>query len=250
MLVTGGAVRIGREIALALARDGWRVFIHHHTSAQAAAELVTEIRAGGGAAEAFQADLADLDAVEALAQAAAGAAAVSGAPLEALVNNASLFSYDTLETMTAAAFDRHVAVNLRAPLFLARRLAPAMGDRGGCIINMLDNKLDAPNPDYLSYTVAKLGLAAATKTLALALAPKVRVCGIAPGVTLSGGVLTDQGFGYAHDANPLHHGCTPGQIAGAVRFILGTPALTGQIIVIDGGQSLVNPGRDVAFLAP
>lgn len=250
VLVTGGAVRIGREIALTLARDGWQVFIHHHTSEQAAAALVAEIRAAGGTARAFQADLACLDAVEGLAEAVTRAAEASGAPLAGLVNNASLFVYDTLETMTAEAFDRHVAVNLRSPLFLTRRLAAAMDERGGCVINMLDNRMDAPNPDYLSYAVAKLGLGAATRTLALALAPKVRVCGIAPGVTLSGGLLGDEGFAQVHNVNPLRRGCTPGQIAGAVRFILATPALTGQVIVIDGGQSLVNPGRDVAFLAP
>lgn len=248
VLITGGAERIGRVLALSLARAGWHVVVHYNLSHASALALVEKIRAEGRMADAVQADLEQRDAAEQLAEQAGSAAHACGSRLCAVINNASLFRYDTLADMTAEGFDAHMAVNLRSPIFLSRRAAALMGPQGGCIINLLDNKINAPNPDYFTYTIAKLALASATGTLALALAPAVRVCGIAPGITLPSGVQSVAEFEKAHRANPLHMGCTPEQVAQAVHFILETPAMTGQTIVIDGGQSLTNPGRDVAFI--
>ncbi len=248
VLITGGAERIGRVLALSLARAGWHVVVHYNLSHASALALVETIRSEGGQADAVQADLQERAAGDHLAEQAAEAARRCGCRLAALINNASLFRYDTLEDMTAEGFDAHMAVNLRSPVFLSRRAAALMGQQGGCIINLLDNKINAPNPDYFTYTIAKLALASVTGTLALALAPTVRVCGIAPGITLPSGAQSVDEFHKAHRANPLHQGCTPEQVAQAVHFILETPALTGQTIVIDGGQSLTNPGRDVAFI--
>lgn len=248
VLVTGGAVRIGRQISLSLAAAGWHVLVHYRSAVAEAEATVAQIRAAGGAADALRADLSDRAAVERLALAAGAAAAGQGRAWSALVNNAAGFAYDTLATLTEEAWDAHLAVNLRAPVFLTRAFAAQAGAAGGCVVNILDDKINAPNPDYFSYTMGKLALAAATATLALAVAPAVRVCGIAPGLTLPSGDQTAEDFARAHRANPLGRGSTPAEIAEAVLFILGCRALTGQILVIDGGQSLVNPGRDVAFL--
>lgn len=250
VLITGGALRIGRELSLQLAADGWHVLVHCRRSRADADAVVRLIEQGGGVADVLCADLERLDEVERLAVDAEEAARRRGSRLTALVNNASQFDYDTLDRMTADSWDRHIDVNLRAPIFLTRRFAAAVADGDdGCVINILDNRIAAPNPDYFSYGVAKLGLSAATGTLALALAPRLRVCGIAPGITLVSGDQTAEAFRMAHRANPMRRGCTVDQIAMAVRFILGARSLTGQTIVIDGGQSLENPGRDVAFLA-
>lgn len=249
VLVTGGAIRIGREICLRLAQDGWHVLIHHRNSGPEAEATVGRIRRSGGVADALEADLVSLVEIERLVDAAVTSARERGSRLCGLVNNASLFTYDTLATMTPANWEQHLAVNLRAPIFLTRRFASSAGPEGGCVVNILDNKVNAPNPDYFSYTISKLGLASATATLALALAPTLRVCGVAPGITLPSERLTEEEFEQVHRANPLRRGCTTAQIAEAVRFIFESPSLTGQIIVIDGGQSLVNPGRDLAFLA-
>ncbi len=248
VLVTGGAVRIGRQISLSLAAAGWHVLVHYRSAAAAAEATVAEIRAAGGDADALCADLAAPSEVERLAAAAAAAAAHRGRRFSALVNNAAGFAYDTLATLTEEAWNTHLAVNLRAPVFLIRAFAAQAGETGRCVVNILDDKINAPNPDYFSYTMGKLALASATATLALAVAPRVRVCGIAPGLTLPSGDQTQDAFARAHRANPLGRGSTPAEIADAVLFILGCQALTGQILVIDGGQSLVNPGRDVAFL--
>lgn len=248
VLITGGAQRIGRELSLRLAADGWHALVHYRRSRAEADAIVQQIERAGGTADALGADLERPDEVERLADATVDAAARRGSRLSALINNASLFEYDTLGSLTADRWERHMDVNLRAPIFLTRRFADAVASEG-CVVNILDNRVEAPNPDYLSYSVAKLGLAAATRTLALALAPKLRVCGVAPGITLVSGGQSPEEFAQAHRANPLGRGCTVDQIVLAVRFILAAPALTGQTIVIDGGQSLANPGRDVAFLA-
>jgi NAD(P)-dependent dehydrogenase (short-subunit alcohol dehydrogenase family) len=190
-------------------------------------------------------------------EAVAAATRARGSRLAALVNNASTFEYDTVQTMTPASWAQHIDGNLRGPLFLSQMFAQAAaghdgdhdgGHDDGCIINILDNKVRAPNPDYFSYTISRIGMAGATEVLALALAPRIRVCGVAPGITLVSGAQTEEEFERAHRANPLGRGCTVDQIAGAVRFILATPSMTGQVLVIDGGQSLAKPPRDVAYL--
>ena len=244
-LVTGGAKRVGAALARALAADGWHVAIHHHASADEAEALLRQIRADGGQGHLVQADLRDPDAVAGLI----AAAGHDAPPLGCLVNNASLFENDSALNMTADSWDHHQAVNLRAPLFLARDFARNLEDGvTGVVVNLLDNKMFALNPDFFSYTIAKYGLLGATKVLAMEFAPRVRVCGIAPGITLPSTNQTEPAFRAAHALNPLGQGCTLEQLVGALRFILATPALTGEVITIDGGQSLLGLPRDVAFL--
>lgn len=249
VLVTGAGKRVGAEIARSLGKAGWHVHVHYRESGAEAEAVAAAIRAAGGQASTVAADLARLDLRH--ADLLIDACSRKGPPLRALINNASLFEFDTQATLTAESWARHLQVNLTAPTFLARAFAAALppGDgEAACIVNLLDNKVFATNPDFFSYTISKQALEGATRTLALALAPRVRVCGVAPGITLISGKQTEDGFARAHRNNPLRQGCTPADVARAVRFILDTPALTGHTIVIDGGQSLARPPRDVAFL--
>jgi NAD(P)-dependent dehydrogenase (short-subunit alcohol dehydrogenase family) len=234
-LVTGAAKRIGRAIALDLARHDWAVAVHYHRSAAEAAELVREIEAGGGRAVALQADLAR----EAHAHALIARAAEVLGPLTCLVNNASLFEMDRIETVTRASWDAHIESNLRAPLVLSQGFAgqlPTGAD--GNIVNMLDQRVWNLTPYFLSYTVAKMGLWTLTRTLALALAPRIRVNGIGPGPTLPSPRQSAEQFAEQCRAMPLGRGTTLEEICAAVQFILGAPAMTGQMIALDGGQHL------------
>jgi len=244
-LVTGGAIRVGAAMARALAADGWHVAIHYNGSGDAGEALLMQIRADGGQGHLVQADLRDGDA-------AAGLIAAAGRdapPVTCLINNASLFENDSALNMTAESWDDHQAVNLRAPLFLARDFARQLADgHEGVVVNMLDNKMFALNPDFFSYTIAKYGLLGATKVLAMELAPRIRVCGIAPGITLPSAKQTEAGFRKAHAMNPLGQSATPEQLVAALRFILAAPSMTGEVITIDGGQSLLGMPRDVSFL--
>jgi NAD(P)-dependent dehydrogenase (short-subunit alcohol dehydrogenase family) len=249
-LVTGAGRRIGAALARALAAAGWFVHVHHHRSASEAEAVAAEICAAGGGARAIGADLAALDAAgaEALIAQCRG----NGPALLALVNNASLFENDGATTLTDASWSRHLQVNLTAPIMLARAFANGLSHLAagetGSIVNILDNKVAATNPDFFSYTISKQALDGATRTLALALAPTVRVNGIAPGITMISRLQTEERFTAAHRNNPLGRGCTQADIARAALFILDTPSLTGETIVIDGGQALTRPPRDVVFL--
>jgi NAD(P)-dependent dehydrogenase (short-subunit alcohol dehydrogenase family) len=246
-LITGAAKRIGAEIARTLAAAGWFIHLHYRSSAREAEAVAAALRADGAGVRCHAADLGALD--EAAAAELIARCARDAPPLGALVNNASLFELDTLETMSAQSWQRHLAVNLEAPILLARAFARALPEGAtGCVVNLIDAKVTATNPDFFSYTISKQALDGATRTLALALAPRVRVCAVAPGITLISGKQTEEGFQRAHGNNPLRRGCTPADIARAVRFLLDTPAITGQTIVIDGGHSLTRPPRDVAFL--
>ena len=167
--------------------------------------------------------------------------------LDALINNASSFRYDSIETMDTASWDFHVGPNLVSPLFLAQAFARAREGDGGCVINMLDHKLAALNPDFFSYTVAKAGLGAATRMMAMAFGGRVRVNGIAPGITLLSGMQTEAGFARAWSAPPLGRSSTPEDLARAARFILATGSLNGQMLVLDGGESLAGRRRDIVF---
>ncbi|MBF0394901.1 MAG: SDR family NAD(P)-dependent oxidoreductase [Alphaproteobacteria bacterium] len=241
-LITGGARRIGAAIARALAEDGWHVCIHHNRSGDDARAVLDSIRAAGGDGRLVRADLADPDAARVvLAQCA-------DVTLSCLVNNASLFDYDDLGAMTVESFDRHMAVNLRAPALLAQGFAAQAPERGGCIVNLVDNKVFSLNPDYLSYSLSKVGLAGLTEMLAMGLSPRVRVAAIAPGITLSSDRMTAEEYDRLHALNPLGRGCSVAEIVLAVRFILATPSFNGRAIVIDGGQSLLGLDRDVAFI--
>jgi NAD(P)-dependent dehydrogenase (short-subunit alcohol dehydrogenase family) len=254
-LVTGGGRRVGAAIAAMLGAAGWHVHVHYRRSRPDAEAVATAIRNRGGSATTIAADFDRMDAAG--ADALIAACAGRGPPLRALINNASLFEYDTATTFTEDRWRRHLQTNLTAPVLLARAFADrAFADRGelpadgetGCIVNLLDNKVFATNPDYFSYTISKQALEGATRTLALALAPKIRVCGVAPGIALISGKQTEADFARTHRNNPLRRGCTPDDIARAVRFILETPSITGHTIVIDGGQFLARQPRDVAFL--
>jgi len=234
-LVTGGARRLGRRIALELAGQGWDLALHFHRSA-------AEARALGASARAFGADLAD----EAACRALLPAVAAHFGRVRAVVNNASLFEYDSVADFGFAAMERHWRANTGAPVLLAQALHAA---GGGVVVNLLDQKLWNPNPDYLSYTLSKAALEAATTLLAQALAPSTRVCGVAPGVTLVSGPMDEAEFERAHRLTPLQRSSTPEDIARAVRFLLESPAITGTTLLVDGGQHLQAQPRDVLFLA-
>lgn len=244
-LITGAGRRVGAAIARDLATNGWQVVLHYHRSADAAAKLKTEIESTGANAVTLSADLADPVQVTGLV-----ARAAQLAPgLELLVNNASMFVYDNAQTTTAETLSDNFAVNAAAPILLAQQFAKQLPvGRTGCVVNILDNRVFAPNPDYFSYGISKYAALGATRMLALGLAPQVRVNAIAPGITLESGRQGSENFETSRRLNPLGRGCTPEEIAAAVRLIAGSPAMTGSIITIDGGLALANPGRDVAFI--
>ncbi len=234
-LVTGAARRIGRVVARDLAAAGWPVAVHYHRSREDADSLVAEIVAAGGRAVALAADLAREAEVDALVPRAVAALG----PLACLVNNASEFVMDKIDTVTRASWDVHIETNLRAPLVLSQAFARQLpaGSEGN-IINLLDQRVLSLTPYFLSYTVAKAGLWTLTQTMALGLAPRIRVNGIGPGPTLPSPRQTEAQFAAQCAAMPLGRGTTPEEIAAAVRFILAAPSLTGQIIALDGGQHL------------
>jgi hypothetical protein len=250
VLITGAAQRIGRVIALDLAAHGWDIALHCHRSQAAADATAADCAALGPQAEVFSADLADDAALEALVP----AVLLRLGRLDAVVNNASLFEYDDVAGFTTGALLRHARTNTAAPVVLARALHEHLlqrgaGPRSGCVVNLLDQKLANPNPDHFSYTLSKAALAEATVMLAQALAPVLRVCGVSPGVTLLSGPMDDGEFAAAHRMTPLQRSSTPDDIAGAVRFLLDAPAITGTNLLVDGGQHLLGQPRDVLFLA-
>jgi len=243
--VTGAAQRIGRAIALGLAGDGWHIAVHYHRSGEAAAQTVAAIEAQGGRAAAIAADLSDPAAAARLIAAAGEATGGLGC----LVNNASMFAADDIATVDAAGFDAIMAVNLRAPVLLSRAFAETLPeDADGVIVNLLDQKLVNPNPDFLSYTLSKYGLGGLTTTLAMALGPRIRVCGVAPGLTLPSANQTPSQFAAVHGRTPLGRGTTVDDIAGAVRYLVAAVAVTGEVVLVDGGQHLVASQRDVMFI--
>ena len=243
-LVTGAGKRIGRAISLGLAAEGWDLALHFHQSRTETDVLATEIAALGVKAVAVRCDLGSADQVSGLI---AECEHRLGTPT-CLVNNAALFEYDDLASLDAPQWRRHLDINLLAPLLLAKAFAARIPDGvSGCIVNLLDQKVFNLNPDFLSYTIAKIGLEGATRVLAMALAPKVRVCGVAPGITLVSGDQTADGFGRAHAQAPLGRSSNLEDIADAVRFVVNAGALTGTTIVVDGGQHLWPSRRDVQF---
>jgi len=245
-LVTGAAQRIGRAIALALAADGWALAVHYRASRAPADTLVAEIARAGGQAVALAADLADEAAVAGLVPRAVAALG----PLGCLVNNASSFENDTVATATRAGWDEHLEVNLRAPFVLMQAFAAQLPEAAsGAIINMLDQRVWSLTPYFVSYTVSKAGLWTLTQTMALALAPRIRVNGIGPGPTLPSPRQSDEQFARQCASLPLRRGTSPEEIAAAIRFILAAPAMTGQMIALDGGQHL-GWGQQGAASAP
>jgi NAD(P)-dependent dehydrogenase (short-subunit alcohol dehydrogenase family) len=237
-LITGAGRRIGRAIALDLGRNGWRVGVHYASSRAEAETVASEIRAMGAGAVALGADLADAAAASALVP---RCAAALGAPT-LLVNSAALFLDDRIETLDPAQWDRQLAVNLRAPMLLAKAFAEALPtDRRGAIINIVDQRVWRLTPDYFSYTIAKAGLYAATRTLAQSLAPRIRVNAIGPGPVLANIHQTPAAFAQEVADTLLERATPPAEIAAAVRFILDAPSMTGQMIALDAGQHLAWP---------
>ncbi len=243
-LVTGAGKRVGRALAMALAEDGWFVFVHHLASAEDARQTVADIKARGGKAKAVRADLASARQAEALV----GKCTAPGVTLTCLVNCASLFKLDRAPTAGAELFEQHMAVNLRAPLLLSQALARQLPEgEKGLIVNLLDQKLFNLNPDFLTYTLSKVGLQGLTTLLAQAFAPRLRVAGIAPGLTLRSGSQTDARFEEQHTQNPLGVGVTTEDLVRALRFIVATPTFTGDTLIVDSGEHLTGRPRDIAF---
>ncbi len=234
-LVTGGAQRIGRALVLALAAADYAVAIHHHRSGSQAAALAAEIAATGGKAIALAADLTDEGAVRRLLPRAAAALG----PIGVLVNNASIFENDTAATVSREGWEAHLAVNLRAPFVLTQEFAAQLpADCGGAVVNLLDERVWNLTPYFVSYTVTKSALWTLTRTMALALAPRIRVNAIGPGPTLPSPRQSAEQFLERCRAMPLKRGTSPAEIAAALRFILAAPAMTGQMIALDGGEHL------------
>ncbi|MFW2831316.1 SDR family oxidoreductase [Sphingomonas sp. ID0503] len=240
-IVTGGGRRIGAAITRALAADGWSVLIHCHDSLDEAQALAAEV----GAAGVVEADLADPDAPARIF------AALDGLPpLGLLVNNASRFTYDRLEDFDAAGWAAHLDVNLRGPALLTQAFAGHLpADANGLIVNLLDAKLGALNPDFFTYTISKIGLAGLTELSARALAARnIRVCGIAPAVTLVSGKQTRENFDAVHKMNPLGRGVTVDDVVAALRTIIASPVMTGQTLTLDAGQRFLGLPRDVQYM--
>jgi NAD(P)-dependent dehydrogenase (short-subunit alcohol dehydrogenase family) len=247
VLVTGAARRVGRAIALELAAHGFDIAVHYRRSRDEAEATAAEARALGARAHCFAADLGD----EAACRGLVPAVLQQLHRLDGVVNNASHFDYDDAASFSYAAMESHWRANTGPAVVLAQALAQHLSGRSesGCVVNLVDQKLWNPNPDYLSYTLSKAALNAATTLLALALAPQIRVVGVAPGVTLpSGTALREAAFASAHTMTPLGRSSTPQDIARTVRFVLESPAITGTTILVDGGQHLAAQPRDVAFL--
>ena len=244
-LVTGAGRRLGRAIALGLAAAGWDIAVHYRHSEREATETADAIAALGRRAALLPCDLSDEAAVRALP----GRAAEALGRVTCVVNNASLFEYDSATTFSPGLLAAHMNTNLTAPLLLAQALYAATPETGqAVVINLLDQKLYNLNPDFLSYTLSKAALDAATKMLAQALAPQVRIVGVAPGITMVSGDQSVEGFSKAHTVTPLGRSSTPQDIADAVVYAAGARALTGTTLVVDGGQHLVPLARDVMFL--
>lgn len=237
-LVTGAGRRIGRAIALELARAGYALALHVNASAADGKAVAGEIEALGAKASVLNADLSDSAACTGLIGACARA---FGRAPDCLVNNASLFGFDDPLTLSADSFDRHIAVNLRAPLLLISEMARTLPKGvAGVVVNILDQRVLRPRAEHFSYGLAKSGLATATPILARALAPKIRVVGIAPGPTLASVHQTPETFADEASSTPLGLGPSPQTIAQWVRLVAEEPAITGAVIPVDGGQHLAD----------
>ncbi len=243
MLITGAAVRIGAEIASYFAAKGWHIILHYHRSEAQALAQAERIRTRGGKVTLIAADLSSEADVIALMETATKHGTVT-----ALVNNASLFRYDDAQTVEFASIAEHMTVNLSAPALLTKLCYQQLeAGQKGCVINILDAKLFGMNPDYFSYTLSKSALLCLNQIAAQAYAPKMRVNGIAPGITLPSGGQTDAEFKQSHKRNLLGQGAEISEIVAAMQLILSSRSMTGEVIVLDGGAHLQPQARDVAF---
>lgn len=234
-LITGAAQRIGRAIAIELARQGRPVAVHYGTSKMAAEKTVSEIQRAGGRAVAISADLANEEQVHELLPAAEAALG----PIDCLINNAAAFERDSVANATRASWNAHMETNLRAPFVLIQAVAERLPEgQTGNVINILDERVWNLTPHFVSYTLSKSALWTLTQTMALALAPLIRVNGIGPGPTLPSPRQSNKQFSRQQTMMPLGRGTTPEEICAGVRFILAAGAMTGQMIALDGGQHL------------
>jgi len=252
--VTGAAKRLGREIALEFARQGWDVAVHYGRSEQEAQKTVKQIEDLGVKTHTFQADLADEEAIKKLFS----AVSLQFPNLYCLVNSASIFEYDRANSstpLTAKSLQDHMQVNLSAPILLSQLMYAHQMNNASveddehlpCVIQLLDQKLINLNPDYLSYTLSKAALATSIEMLAIDFAPHLRIVGLAPGISLPSGDQTLDGFTKAHQMTPLGKSSTPADVAKAAVFLAQANAITGTTLYVDGGQHLLPSSRDVMF---
>lgn len=241
-LVTGAAKRLGRAIALELAAAGWNIALHYATSRDDAEQVAREVRAKGVACATFSANFA----VEAETEKLVGQAGKQLGPLTALINSASLFENDDWRTASRKSWDAHMEINLRAPFLLCQHFARALPKGAkGAIVNIIDQRVLKPTPQFISYSLSKAGLYWLTTTLAQALAPDIRVNAVGPGPTMRNPRQSQADFDRQRDATILRHGADPEDIAQAVRYLLGADAVTGQMLAVDGGQHLIWQTPDV-----
>ncbi|GAB4216688.1 MAG: SDR family oxidoreductase [Rhodoferax sp.] len=247
VLVTGAAKRLGREIALTLAQRGWRVAVHYRDSLEDARKTVADCADMAGASEMFRANLSNETAARNLVPSVVEAFG----RLDAVVNSASTFEHDDVASFSYTAMETHLRANCGAAILLSQALHAHLHSRGdarGAVVNLLDQKLWNQNPDFLSYTLSKAALEAATTMLALALAPRVRVVGVAPGLTLTSHLLSQDRFEVLHKLAPLGHSSTPADVAATVAFALDNGSITGTTLLVDGGQHLMRFERDFSLL--
>jgi len=243
VLVTGGAKRIGRAICLRLAQEGYSIAVHFRGSSSEADEVVAAIEELGGNAFSVKADLADADSATSLVSQVSEKGPVFG-----IVNNASLFIHDDIQSIDTDSWDAHMDVNAKSPMLLIRSLNETLkGDQTACVVNVLDQKIAEPNPDHLSYTASRYAMLGLTDALARGLAPRIRVNAVAPGHTLPSDDQTEEGFARAQSESPLGYGPRPEDIADAVCYLMGARAVTGQILFVDSGERFLSRARDVLF---
>ena len=240
VLVTGAAKRLGRAIALHLAREGWNVAIHYHGSADEAESAAAEASAKGVKAATLKADLSREEESAALI----GRAAAALGPLTALINSASLFENDDWQSASRASWDAHMETNLRAPFVLSQAFARQVPGQGA-IVNIIDQRVLKPTPQFMSYSLSKAGLYWLTTTLAQALGPNIRVNAVGPGPTMRNVRQSEADFARQRDATVLRRGAEPDDVAKAVAYLLGAEAVTGQMLAVDGGQHLIWQTPDV-----
>ena len=254
VLITGAARRLGREIALALAAGGWQVAVHYRSSETDAIKTVADCARLSGASAAFKADLEDEAGVRALLP----QVLAKFGQIDAVVNSASTFDYDSPSSFAFAAMDKHLRCNTGAAILLAQALHQHLLARRanagearpatGVVVNLLDQKLWNQNPDFFSYTLSKAALEAANTMLAMALAPVLRVVGVAPGLTLNSHLLDEEQFAALHRLSPLGRSSTPQDVAATVKFALENQSITGTTLLVDGGQHLLQFERDFSLM--
>jgi NAD(P)-dependent dehydrogenase (short-subunit alcohol dehydrogenase family) len=255
VLVTGAAKRLGREIALALAKDGWQVAVHYRDSVEDATKTVADCIKLAGASAAFRANLTNEAAVRNLLP----KVIQHFGRVDAVVNSASTFEHDTVASFTFAAMEKHLRSNTAAAIILAQALhAHVLGreastpvpsrNAAGVVVNLLDQKLWNQNPDFLSYTLSKAALEAAGTMLAMALSPQLRVVGVAPGLTLTSHLLSEKKFEALHRLSPLGRSSTAADVAATVKFAIDNQSITGTTLLVDGGQHLMKFERDFSLL--